>query len=67
MKEILDQSNRNRKLPITDFSYDPIQGKFFRFGLEWKRKGVDALVGRVKHQGRLIKATQWLELHAVGR
>ena len=49
------------RIPITEFTYDPVTRKFFRYGVEWKRAGVDALVDRVEHEGQLIRATEWLQ------
>lgn len=51
------------RIPITEFTYDPITRKFFRYGQEWKAAGVDAVVGRVEG----MKATEWLKLHVVGK
>ena len=47
------------RIPITEFSYDPLTPKFFRFGQEWKRAGVDAAVGPIEG----MKATDWLKRH----
>lgn len=57
------QENAMLRIPITEFTYDPITRKFFRYGQEWKAAGVDAVVGRVEG----MKATEWLKLHVVGK
>ncbi|MBX3347787.1 MAG: hypothetical protein KF747_03500 [Nitrospira sp.] len=51
------------RIPIDQFTYDPITRKFFRYGQEWKAAGVNAVVERVEG----MKATEWLKLQAVGR
>ena len=50
----------HERIPISQFTYDPATGKFFRYGQEWKAKGVDAVVGKVEHEGKLIRASEWL-------
>lgn len=50
-------------IPITEFTYDPITRKFFRYGQEWKAAGVNAVVGQVDG----MKASDWLKRQVVGR
>ena len=51
------------KINITQFTYDPDTRKFYRAGQEWKRAGVDAVVGRVEG----MKATEWLKRYGAQR
>ena len=63
---ILDERKEPR-IPITEFTYDPDTRKFYRAGQEWKRTGVDIVVGPVLHEGISMKATEWLKLYGEGR
>lgn len=55
------------KINITQFTYDPDTRKFYRAGQEWKRAGVDAAVGPVRHEGVVMKATGWLKRYGAGQ
>ena len=52
----------NTRVPITQFTYDPDTRKFrYRPTRQvWKRAGVDIIVGPVRHEGVVMRASEWL-------
>ena len=59
----LYQSPENRKYSISEFTYDPVTRKFFRYGMEWRAAGVNAALGKIEG----VKASVWLRRQTEGQ
>lgn len=54
------------RLPITDFTYDPLTRKF-RYrptGQVWRAGGVNVACGDINVDGKQVKASLWLKCQA---